>query len=83
MPDATSPKDGAEFSGIPPDEQAAFAHYVAVGEAYMARFGHHVPQPAMVSFEAVTVQMEKALKLGKPISHNHDWWSYLPPGADA
>lgn len=83
MPDSKTPKDGADFRGIPPDEQAAFAHYVAVGDAYVARFGRQVPQPAMVSFEVVTLQMEKALKRGRPISDSHDWWSHVPPGAHA
>lgn len=83
MPDAESPKGSVTYKGVHPNEQAAFARYLEVVADYEAHFGRPVPQPAMVSFQAVTRQMEKALKRGKPISHNHDWWSHLPPGAHA
>lgn len=83
MPDAMPVESNSKAPSGHLDEEAAFSHHIAVGEAYMTRFGRPVPVPAMVSFEAVTLQMEKALKRGKPISDNYNWWAYLPPGADA
>ncbi len=74
-------------ASVPPpasrNEQEAFERLVSLAQEYETRFGRPVPHPAMVSDSAVLKEVLKALKRGRPISDEHDWYHYLPPGADA
>ncbi len=70
-------------SPVSDGDDNAFEQLMAVAREYELRFGRFVPQPAMVSDSAILREVLKALKRGKPISDEHDWYRHLPPGAVA
>ncbi len=64
-------------------DREVFKQLMAAAHEYEMRFGRYVPQPAMVSDSAILREVLRALKRGKPISDEHDWYRHLPPGAVA
>lgn len=56
---------------------------VAAQQSYFEIFKLMPPFPAGVSDARIVEVLERAVKEGKPIPEDFDWWDYLPPGAVA
>jgi hypothetical protein len=52
-------------------------------DACTQAFGIPSPEPFGVDDERLAGELEKAVLRGQPIGPKFDWWTSLPPGADA
>ncbi len=59
------------------------ARVVAAMTAYTHAFGVPAPQPMMVGDDELAAVLEAAVKRGRPLRKNYNWWAGLPPDAVA
>lgn len=54
-----------------------------VAVRYSERFDLPAPQPFGVSNKRMIEVLLAAIRAGRPVPDDFDWWDYLPPGAVA
>ena len=59
----------------------AAARLDAAMKSYERRFNRPAPMPAFVGEEDVATVLEAAVRRGRPVPKDFDWYWWLPPGA--
>ena len=56
---------------------------IEVSVRYAERFGIDPPRPHGVANKRLIEMLMQAMRDGRPVPDDFDWWDYLPPGAVA